>query len=57
MKFEDVDFDLEKDENRVVEHPGQRLRISRPPTGYKFISGGISVFDINQGRSAENRHL
>ena len=50
MKFEDVDFDLEKIGNRVVEYAGQRLVISRPPSGYKFISAGISVFDINQGK-------
>ena len=49
MKFEDIDFDLEKDENRIVEYEGQRLVIKRPPKGYQFIGDGISAFDINQG--------
>ena len=49
MKFEDLDFDLEKDENRIVEYSDQRLVITRPPEGYQFIGDGISAFDVNQG--------
>ena len=49
MKFEDLDFDLEKDENRIVEYRDQRLVITRPPEGYQFIGDGISAFDVNQG--------